>query len=195
MPPYQIGPDGDLAEWADGSFRHAYNHRHHSPFYPLFRSFEFSPETTPELWEASKKALAKKGDQWLRNPDSDWSGIPFGRAFHAQSAAYLGWGNIVEEILNGYADRVYPSLHMSLRPDGDIFNFDGNGAYPDIVNRSIAFSLNGTLDLLRSIPPGWNEGSISGILVRGQIRIDNLKWNQAEGVINLEMTSSINQQD
>ena len=40
LPPYQIGPDGDLSEWADGSFRHAYNHRHHSPFYPLFRSFE-----------------------------------------------------------------------------------------------------------------------------------------------------------
>jgi hypothetical protein len=194
MPPYQVGPDGDLSEWADGSFRHAYNHRHHSPFYPLFRSFEFSPETTPELWEASKKALAKKGDQWLRNPDSDWSGIPFGRAFHAQSAAYLGWGNVVEEILNGYADRVYPSLHMSLKPDGNIFNFDGNGAYPDIVNRSIAFSLNGTLDLLRSIPPGWKEGSISGILVRGQMRIERLQWNQDKGVVNLELTSSVNQQ-
>lgn len=194
MPPYQIGPDGDLSEWADGSFRHKYDHRHHSPFYPLFRSFEFSPETTPELWEASKTALKKKGDQWLRNPKSDNAGIPFGRVFHAQCAAYLGQGELVEEIVNCMADRVYPSLFMSLGPNGNIFNFDGNGAYPDIVNRSLAFSLNGTLDLLRSIPPGWNEGSISGILVRGQIRIDNLKWNQVSGVLNLELTSSVNQQ-
>ena len=85
MPPYQIGPDGDLSEWADGSFRHAYNHRHHSPFYPMFRSFEFSPETTPELWEASKIALKKKGEEWLHNPKSDWSGIPFGGHFMPRS--------------------------------------------------------------------------------------------------------------
>jgi len=194
MPPYQIGPEGDLAEWADGSFRHTYNHRHHSPFYPVFRSFEFSPEATPKLWEAAKAALKKKGDQWLRNEQSDWWGIPFGRAFHAQSAAYLGQGDVVDEILNSMADRVYPSLHMSLRPNGQIFNFDGNGAFPDIINRSLAFSLKGTLDVLRSVPPSWLEGSIRGILVRGQIKIEYLQWNQTKGVVNLELISSIDQQ-
>ena len=194
LPPYQIGPNGDLSEWADGSFRHAYDHRHHSPFYPLFRSFEFSPKATPELWEAAKTALAKKGEQWLRNPRADWAGIPFGRAFHAQSAAFLGQGEVVEEILNSMADRVYPSLHMSLRPNGGIFNFDGNGAYPDIVNRSLAFSLKGTLDLLRSIPPGWRRGSIRGILARGRITIDHLQWDQDKGVIHLELTSAVKQE-
>jgi len=194
MPPYQIGPDGDLAEWSDGSFRHAYNHRHHSPFYPVFRSFEFSPETTPKLWKAAKVALAKKGVHWLRNRRADWWGIPFGRAFHAQSAAYLGQGDVVEEVLNSMADRVYPSLHMSLRPNGGIFNFDGNGAFPDIINRSLAFSLDGTLDLLRAVPPSWKEGSIRGILVRGQIKIERLQWNQTKGVVNLELTSSVAQQ-
>jgi hypothetical protein len=194
MPPYQIGPGGDLAEWADGSFRHAYNHRHHSPFYPLFRSFEFTPDGTPELWKAAKVALEKKGEQWLHNPRSDWSGIPFGRAFHAQTAAYLGQGALVEEIVNTMTDRVYPSLHMSLRPRGGIFNFDGNGAYPDIINRSLAFSLDGTLDLLRSIPPGWRQGSIRGILARSQIKIDHLRWDQDKGVIHLELTSAIKQE-
>ncbi len=194
LPPYQIGPEGDLSEWADGSFRHAYNHRHHSPFYPIFRSFEFSPGATPKLWEASKVALARKGEQWLRNPRADWAGIPFGRAFHAQSAAYLGQGDVVEEVLNSMADRVYPSLHMSLRPNGGIFNFDGNGAYPDLVNRSLAFSLDGTLDLLRSIPPSWRRGSIHGILARGQITIDHLRWDQDQGVIHLELTSAIEQE-
>ncbi|MBC8869496.1 MAG: glycoside hydrolase N-terminal domain-containing protein [Planctomycetes bacterium] len=194
LPPYQIGPNGDLSEWADGSFRHAYDHRHHSPFYPLFRSFEFSPKATPELWEAAKTALAKKGEQWLRNPRADWAGIPFGRSFHAQSAAFLGQGEVVEEILNSMADRVYPSLHMSLRPNGGIFNFDGNGAYPDIVNRSLAFSLKGTLDLLRSIPPGWRRGSIRGILARGRITIDHLQWDQDKGVIHLELTSAVKQE-
>ena len=83
---------------------------------------------------------------------------------------------------------------MSLGPDGNIFNFDGNGAYPDIINRSIAFSLNGTLDLLRSIPPGWNIGSISGILARGQLKIDRIDWNLSNGTISLDLTSSIDQQ-
>ena len=102
-------------------------------------------------------------------------------------------GKLVGEIVNSMADRLYPSLFMSLGPDGKIFNFDGNGAFPDIINRSVAFSLNGTLDLLRSIPPDWKEGSISGILVRGQIKIDRLQWNQTSGVINLDLISSIAQ--
>ncbi len=194
IPPYQIGPDGDLSEWADGSFRHAYSHRHHSPFYPVFRSFEFSPETTPKLWKAAEVAMEKKGAQWLRNSKANWAGIPFGRAFHAQSAAYLGQGEVVEEILNSMADRAYPSLHMSLGPNGKIFNFDGNGAFPDIINRSLAFSLDGTLDLLRSVPPSWSKGSIRGILVRGQIEIDRLQWDQGASVVTLELTSAVAQE-
>jgi len=192
MPPYQIGPNGDLPEWSDGTFRHFYNHRHYSPFYPIFRSFEFSPETTPKLWEVAKVTLEKKKKQ--RSRSGDWKGIPFGRVFHAQSAAYLGQGNEVEEILNSMTDRVYPSLHMSLKTNGGIFNFDGNGAYPDIINRSLAFSLNGTLDLLRSVPPGWSKGSIRGILARGQIKINHLQWDQTTGVIQLELISGIDQE-
>ena len=89
------------------------------------------------------------------------------------------------------ADRAYPSLHMSLRPNGNIFNFDGNGAFPDIINRSLAFSLDGTLDLLRSVPPGWEKGSLRGILARGGIKIEHLQWDQATGVVNCELTSSV----
>jgi hypothetical protein len=83
---------------------------------------------------------------------------------------------------------------MSLRPNGGIFNFDGNGAFPDIINRSLAFSLDGTLDLLRSVPTSWLKGSIRGILVRGQIEIEHLRWNQTEGVVDLELTSSVAQE-
>jgi hypothetical protein len=192
MPPYQIGPDGALAEWADGSFRHAYAHRHHSPFYPIFRSFEFTPDGTPELWKAVNVAYSKKVDQWLRKTRVDNAGIPFGRAFNAQCAAYLGRGDKVEEILNAMTDRIYPSMFMALSPN-NLFNFDGLGAYPDIINRSLAFSLNGTLDLLRAIPPGWETGSITGILARGQLKIDRLSWNQSKRMVNLALTSGIAQ--
>ncbi len=197
MPPYQVGPDGDLCEWADGTFRHLYNQRHHSPFYPVFRSFEFTPEKTPQMWKAAQKALEKKDSNWLRKRGAtDWGGIPFGRAFHAQSAAYLGDGERVEVCLNHMTDRLYPSLFMKLqaRGGGQVFNFDGLGAYPDIVNRSLAFSLDGTLDIFRSIPPSWTEGSISGILVRGQIQIDRLQWDLTKGVMQLEMTSRVKQE-
>jgi len=54
--------------------------------------------------------------------------------------------------------------------------------------------LNGTLDLLRSIPPGWRQGSIRGILARGQITIDHLQWDQDKGVIHLELTSAVKQE-
>ncbi|MFA6174219.1 MAG: glycoside hydrolase N-terminal domain-containing protein, partial [Kiritimatiellales bacterium] len=188
MPAYQIGSNGDLAEWADGSFLHVYGHRHLSPFYPLFRSFEFSPEGTPELWKAAGVAFEKK--RAARSVSRDWPGIQLGEALLAQSAAYLGRGDIVEEILKGMTDKLYPSLFMYL-PTRKYFSFDGVGAYPDIINRSLAFALDGTLDLLRAVPPGWRKGVISGILVRGQIRIDRLQWDQDSGAIDLELTSAI----
>jgi hypothetical protein len=101
---------------------------------------------------------------------------------------------MVEEVLNSMTDRLYPTLFMSLRPDLNWFNFDGSGAFPDIINRSLAFSLNGTLDLLRSIPPSWSKGSIQGILTRGQITINHLQWDQNSGIIELELTSGIAQE-
>ena len=193
MPAYQVGPKGDLCEWADGKFTHAYNHRHHSPFYPLFRSFEFTPESTPDLWKAAGTALSFKTAKWLRKTGVDYQGIPFGRSFHGQCAAYLGRGDVVEEVLNLMADRVYSSLFMSISPDGQVFGFDGLGTYPDLINRSLVFSLDGTLDLLRSVPPGWETGSISGILARGQLKINRLQWNQTAGTATLELTSGIAQ--
>lgn len=192
MPPYQISPKGDLCEWADGTFGHAYNHRHHSPFYPIFRSFEFTPEKTPDLWKASINSYDKKVSLWLR-AGTDYPGIPFGRSFNAQCAAYLGRGDGVGENLNAMADRTYPSLFMSIGPGGNSFGFDGLGTYPDIINRSLAFALNGTLDLLRSVPPDWETGSISGIRARGQLKIHRLVWNQKEGRVELEVTSGIAQ--
>jgi len=192
MPAYQIGPDGELTEWADGSFLHVYGHRHLSQFYPLFRSFEFSPEGTPELWKAASVAFEKK--RAARNVSGDWPGIQFGEAMQAQSAAYLGRGDLVGEKLRNLTDKLYPSLFMYLNPTRKIFSFDGVGAYPDIINRSLAFALDGTLDLLRAVPPDWRKGVISGILVHGQIKIDRLQWDQNEGAIHLEMTSAIPQE-
>lgn len=191
MPAYQVGPNGDLSEWADGSFLHVYSHRHLSPFYPLFRSFEFSPDATPELWKAARVAFEKK--RAARGVSADWPGIQFGEAMQAQCAAYLGSGEIVGEKLQSLTDKLYPSLFMYLNPTRKIFSFDGVGAFPDIINRSLAFALDGTLDLLRAVPPDWRKGVISGILVRGQIKIDRLQWDQDERTIHLELTSAISQ--
>ncbi|MEI7902982.1 MAG: glycoside hydrolase N-terminal domain-containing protein, partial [bacterium] len=48
MPAYQIGSDGAVKEWSSDGSQNGdnYNHRHYSPMYPVFQSYEFSAEGT-----------------------------------------------------------------------------------------------------------------------------------------------------
>jgi hypothetical protein len=86
-----------------------------------------------------------------------------------------------------------PSLITSHEPDGGIFNTDGNGGIPHIVNTMLIFSRPGRLDLLPALPAEWPTGEIRGILARGQIKIDRLAWDKPAGTVHLTLTSGTQQ--
>ncbi len=43
------------------------------------------------------------------------------------------------------------------------FGMDPVGTLPDIVNNSLIYAWDGTIDLLTALPKAWPKGSISGV--------------------------------
>ena len=78
-------------------------------------------------------------------------------------------------------------------PGRNGYGFDAPGTIPEVVNNSLVFSWDGTLHLLPALPSAWAKGSISGVLARGQIKIDRLAWDMNAGEIELVLNSAIKQ--
>jgi len=191
LPDYRINEFGELAEFGDPRIKESYGHRHHSQLYPVFQSYEFSPEDTPALWEASKKILLRKMAAIKPGEESS-----FGRTQGGLSAAYLRMGDEAYEILRRLicGGSFYTSLMASHDPDHQTFNVDGNGGFPEIINNMLVFSRNGkVLDLLPALPKEWPKGEIKGLLARGELKINKLGWNLQEGKVHLQVTSGKNQ--
>jgi len=193
MPPYLIGADGALKEWSWPAARNGrnYNHRHYSLMYPVYLSREIDPATTPDLWKAAGVALDNKAKHWLRGPKPNSSHITHGMMNHAQSAARLGRGEEVHEVLSRMATRRYlfDSFMISYWPGRKGFGFDPVGTIPDVVNSSLACSFRGTLDLLPALPKAWPKGALRGILARGGLHIRRLAWDVPAGRVDLTITS------
>jgi len=189
LPPYRINRDGALAEWVPDGYGERYGHRHLSHLHAAYEaSGELTPEGTPELWEAAREATRRR-----INADGEQSS--HGRAHMGLAAAYLHLGDEAygRVAVMAVKKSIYPSLMCSHEPDQRIFNCDANGAIPEIVNRMLIGSLPGELDLLPAVPEAMPQGSIRGMLARGQITIDRLDWDQPAGKLRLALTSGKSQ--
>jgi alpha-L-fucosidase 2 len=192
MPPYLVNEKGELKEWSWPGVGEGYNQRHHSHFLPLYQFCEFDPETTPGMWKAAGLAFEGKVKGWLhRKKGANSNHITHGMANQGQCAARLGRGEIVWEVLSRMATKryLYPSFMISYWPGLKGFGFDPVGTLPDVVHNSLIFSWDGTLDILPALPKEWPEGSISGILARGQIEVEELAWDMAAGRAELQLMS------
>jgi alpha-L-fucosidase 2 len=68
-----------------------------------------------------------------------------------------------------------PSLITAHEPAGEIFNTDGNGGIPQVVNAMLLFSRVGRIDLLPALPAAWPNGDVKGLRAKGGFEVD-LQW-------------------
>lgn len=189
LPPYLIGSDGALKEWAWPTLANSYNHRHISHLYPVFGTQEINQFTTPELFEASKKAL-------------DFSGIEDGSAFgycqRTLSEAKLYRAEKAYKYLKSLMKNhfVYPKSLMTSHyntKQSDIYCSDMACGLPTMITNMICSSKPGWLELLPALPRELSQGSISGIKGTNRVLIDSLKWNYGARQIQCELISDIDQ--
>ncbi|WP_079710804.1 glycosyl hydrolase family 95 catalytic domain-containing protein [Paraliobacillus ryukyuensis] len=194
LPDYQINQDGALKEWLTLEKAENYNHRHFSHLYPIFQSREFTSQTNPTLWQASRTAFDKRLEAWLKNEEGDTTST-HGRMHAALCATQFHMPKLISEILTLLVEKdcFYPSLMMSHYDRHEVFNVDGNGAFPQVIHEALVDCHHKTLFLLGSLPEQYAKGTLKGTRLVNQIQVKDLTWDFVQGAVEVTLKSGVTQ--
>lgn len=175
---YQIGSEGQLLEFGEDFKEADIHHRHNSHLYGLFPGESITTESTPELAEACRKTLERRGDL-----STGWA---------------MGWRVCLWAKLKD-GDRALKLIKHQLTlivPDGKT-NYQAGGTYPNLLDAHPPFQIDGNfgvcagitlmllqcedekIRLLPALPRELKNGSISGLKAKGDITVD-MVWKDGK---------------
>ncbi len=170
LPKPQIGKYGQLMEWTKDYEEVDPGHRHISHLFAIYPGSMITKEETPELYQAAEKTLLRRLENggghtgWSRA----WIILLWSRFLNGEKA--------YENILELLKRSTFPNLFDNHpgKPD-PVFQIDGNFGATQGMIEMLVQSHNGRIHLLPALPKAWNEGSVKGIKLRGNIELE-MSW-------------------
>jgi alpha-L-fucosidase 2 len=175
--PYRVIKDGTLAEWSHDYPSADRQHRHTSHLLGLYPYCQITPEKTPELAAASKKAIDTKLEPYENWEDTGWA-----RSLLALYSARLKNAKDVyfhiNEMKNMLTSKSLLVMHPPTRGAAsfkEVYELDGNTGFSMSVIEALMQSHDDIIQLLPALPENWKSGYIKGIVARGNVKVD-ITW-------------------
>lgn len=182
MPAFEVSKNGVLKEWIWPGMEENYSHRHASQLYAFYDGVPADFKGDFKLQKAAQKLVDRKMDFRKKEGGGE---MAFGLVQLGLSAAHLGNSAQAEQLLNWLASKYWTRGMGSYHNVKSLFNTDISGGLPYLVTQLLCTADNDEILLFPAKPVSWKKGRIMGLLLKGNITLNSLSWDEDAAEISL----------